>query len=188
MQNLTPVLSAAAELLGLCRSNGWACCLIGGLAVQRWGEPRFTRDADLTLLTGFGGEEVFVRALLAKFQPRVADAESFALKARVLLLRSEHGVDLDVALGALPFEERSIARASDYDFAAGCTLPTCSAEDLVVHKAFAGRERDWADIRGIICRQDGSLDLPLIRRELGPLLAAKNDTESMTKLESMFEG
>jgi hypothetical protein len=125
---------------------------------------------------------------LAKFLPRVADAEKFALKARVLLIRSELGVDLVVALGALPFEERSIARASDYEFSAGCILPTCSAEDLIVHKAFAGRDRDWADIRGIICRQDGNLDVPLIRKELGPLLAAKDDTESMLKLEKIFGG
>ena len=39
MPSLTPVLVAADELVGFCRINQWACCLIGGLAVQRWGEP-----------------------------------------------------------------------------------------------------------------------------------------------------
>ena len=38
----------------------------GGLAVQRWGEPRLTRDADLTLLTGFGKEARFASALLER--------------------------------------------------------------------------------------------------------------------------
>lgn len=188
MPNLTPVLAAAAELVGFCRTNDWACCLIGGLAVQRWGEPRFTRDADLTLLTGFGGEERYVRLLLGHFSSRVADGMDFALRARVALLRSSQGVDLDVALGALPFEERSIERSSVHEFAPGCILPTCSAEDLIVHKAFAGRERDWADVRGIIARQGSALNLELVRSELKPLLAAKDDTDSLARLESMFDG
>ena len=186
MQALTPVLVAAGEIVGFCRENNWTCCLIGGLAVQRWGEPRFTRDADLTLLTGFGDEERYVRLLLGRFSSRVADGLDFALRARVALLSSSQGVDLDVALGALPFEERSIARASDYEFASACCLPTCSAEDLIVHKAFAGRERDWADIRGILSRQGRRLDFDLIRSELAPLLAAKDDAESMAKLENML--
>ena len=53
--NLDPILSAASELEGFCRAHRWQFCFIGGIAVQRWGEPRFTADADLTLLTGFGG-------------------------------------------------------------------------------------------------------------------------------------
>lgn len=36
-------------------------CFIGGLALLRWGEPRTTRDTNLTLLTGFGGEERFIK-------------------------------------------------------------------------------------------------------------------------------
>jgi hypothetical protein len=38
----------------------WEFCLIGGLAVQRWGEMRTTLDVDITLLTGFGREEEFI--------------------------------------------------------------------------------------------------------------------------------
>lgn len=37
-----------------CERHHWRFCFIGGLAVQHWGEPRFTRDVDMTLLTGFG--------------------------------------------------------------------------------------------------------------------------------------
>ena len=39
-------------------------CFIGGLAVQHWGEPRLTRDIDVSLLVGFGGEERSVDLLL----------------------------------------------------------------------------------------------------------------------------
>ncbi len=54
-------------------------CFIGGLAVQRWGEPRQTRDVDLTLLTGFGTERPFVDELLDAFDARLSDAATFAM-------------------------------------------------------------------------------------------------------------
>ena len=44
---------------------------IGGLAVQNWGETRFTRHLDLILLTGFGNEEAFIDPLLNAFAPRM---------------------------------------------------------------------------------------------------------------------
>ena len=37
----------------VCVGQGWRFCFVGGLALQRWGEPRVTEDVDLTLLTGF---------------------------------------------------------------------------------------------------------------------------------------
>ena len=53
---MNEVIRAAAELQAVCTAHGWRFCLIGGLALQRWGEPRETIDVDLTLLTGFGDE------------------------------------------------------------------------------------------------------------------------------------
>ena len=71
---------------------------------------------------------------------RRADAREFALTRRVLLMRAASGVDVDVALGAFPFEERNVERSSTWTWADNQSLITCSAEDLVVHKAFAGRD------------------------------------------------
>jgi hypothetical protein len=39
-------------------------CFIGGIAVQHWGEPRLTRDIDISFFTGFGSEAHFVDLLL----------------------------------------------------------------------------------------------------------------------------
>ena len=50
------IFEAARDLQDYCDQRGWHSCFIGGIAVQRWGEVRVTRDADLTLLTGFGAE------------------------------------------------------------------------------------------------------------------------------------
>ncbi len=43
------LIKIAADLLDFCEIQGWRVCVIGGLAVQRWGEPRLTRDVDLSL-------------------------------------------------------------------------------------------------------------------------------------------
>jgi len=58
----------------------------------------------------------------------------------------------------MPFEERAVQRASPFAIQGGVTLTTCSAEDLVVFKAFAGRDKDWLDIEGIALRQHRRLD------------------------------
>jgi hypothetical protein len=81
---LNEVIRAAADLQRVCESERWRFCFIGGLAVLRWGEARETVDVDLTLVTGFGGEEPFITTLLARFEPRIEDAEGFARANRVL--------------------------------------------------------------------------------------------------------
>jgi hypothetical protein len=185
MIHLPGVLAAAGEVQGFCLSQGWRFCFIGGVALQRWGEPRLTQDVDLTLLTGFGDEEKFVDSLLKEFIPRRDDAREFALRHRVLLIQTRTGVGVDTALGAFPFEERSVQRASEWTWAAGQSLITCSAEDLVIHKTFAGRDLDWGDVERVLTRQHGKLNLVQIRSELKPLLELKGAPESLDKLERM---
>lgn len=177
------VLDAAAELQEFCRSHQWRFCFIGGIAVLRWGEPRITIDADLTLLTGFGSERRFLEPLLERFPGRIPDAEAFALEHRVLLLRSDSGVGLDVALGALPYEELVVKRSSIFAYTDAVSLQTCSAEDLVVLKAFAGRTQDWADVERLILRQSHRLDWGYVIEQLRPLAELKDDPKILDELE-----
>lgn len=185
--NLAEVVLAAVEVQDFLERRKWPFCIIGGLAIQRWGEARFTNDVDITLLTGFGKEEFYIDELLASFPARRPDARTFALERRVLLLQTSKEIGVDIAMGAFPFEENSIKRSSYWEFPLGRKLRTCSAEDLVVHKVFAGRFRDWADVENILIRQLQSLDLDLIRRELKPLLQLKEETESLQKLDDLIE-
>ena len=180
---MNEVIQAAADLQSVCLAHSWQFCFIGGLAVQRWGEPRETVDVDLTLLTGFGGEEQFIGILLQHFEGRIPDAAQFARERRVLLLRSPKGVGLDVALAALPFEEMLVQRSSLFDYPPRIALRTCSAEDLIVLKAFAGRSQDWADVERIIVRQTGKLDWVYIREQLRPLAELKGAPEIVAQLE-----
>lgn len=183
---MNPILRAAAEAQRLCAEAGLRFCVIGGIAVGRWGQPRATLDVDLTVVVELGDEERVVRALLASFMPRLPGAYEFALRSRVVLVKTSAGQPIDIALGGLPFEHRAVARASDFDVGDGVVLRTCSAEDLLVYKVFAGRERDWADVETILVRQRGRLDLALVRAELTPLLELKEDDAALPKLESLI--
>jgi hypothetical protein len=179
------LFASAVELQARLTKHGFRFCFIGGLAVQRWGEPRSTQDVDVTLLTGFGDEAPFVDALLAELTPRIPDARSFALRHRVLLLRDARGIPIDVALGAMPFEERCVARGSDYDVG-DATIFTCSATDLVVMKAFASREQDWVDIRGVLVRSRDAVDIGAVRAELEPLVLLKEEPEILERLDRLW--
>jgi Nucleotidyl transferase AbiEii toxin, Type IV TA system len=177
------LIRAAAELQSVCEAQQWRFCFIGGLALQRWGEPRETVDVDLTLLTGFGGEKPFIEVLLNHFKARIEGAAQFALTRRVLLLRAPSGVGLDIALGGLPFEENAVARSSKFAYPGEALIRTCSAEDLIVMKAFAARPKDWIDIEGIIIRQTGQLDWNYIGSQLKPLAELKGEPEILADLE-----
>jgi hypothetical protein len=182
------LFAAALELQRFCEARAWRFCFIGGLAVQRWGEPRLTLDVDCTVLTGFGQEERYVDEILAAFVGRVDHPRAFALAHRVLLVYGPARVPIDIALGAMPFEERCIERASPFDIGDRQSLTMCSAEDLVVFKAFAGRDRDWLDIEGIVLRQRDDLDADVIWRELIPLLELKGDTDALPRLQRVLAG
>lgn len=183
---MTDLVQQARDLQTLLETQGWRFCFIGGIAIQRWSEPRLTKDMDLTLLTGFGKEQPFVDFLLQHFDSRISDAREFALTNRILLLRNEHGTGIDIALGALPFEEEAVDRAQELEYMPGVALRTCTAEDLLVMKAFASRAIDWNDVRGILVRQGTrKLDWSYIRRQLQPLCDLKEAPEIMTQLEGL---
>jgi hypothetical protein len=176
----------AEDVQRLCLEEGWKFCFIGGVALQRWGEPRVTVDVDLTLLTGFEEEGRYVDRLLRQFGPRVADAKDFALANRVLLLKSPTGIGIDIALGGLPYEELVVTRATSFEFLPQLELLTCSAEDLIVLKAFADRPRDWNDIQGIVVRQR-IIDWDYVDLQLRPLAEAKESPHILERLLRLQE-
>ncbi len=179
------IFEAALDIQQFLLKRNWRFCIIGGLAAARWGEPRATRDVDITLLTGFGDEESYISEILRQFDARIPDANHFALENRVLLISASNGTPIDIALAGMPFEERVVERASGFTFAADVSLITCSAEDLVVLKAFAGREEDWVAIRGVLISQGDDLDWGYINEHLPPLCELKEDSDTPVRLEQL---
>jgi hypothetical protein len=179
---MNEVFVAAAEIQSFLQSRQWTFCIIGGIALARWGQPRTTADVDITLLTGFGTEESFIDVLLENFTARRNNSKEFAIQNRVLLLQATNGIGIDVALAALPFEEHTTRRATEFDYGRGVSLLTASAEDMIVLKAFASRPQDWIDVEGIIIRQGNNLNWQQILDELTPLCELKESPESMDRL------
>lgn len=166
-------------------AHGWRFCFIGGIALQHWGEPRVTRDLDISIFTGFGGEEPIIDTLLSMYSPRVTDAREFALRHRVLLLTTDDGIEVDVALAGLPFESEMIERAEIIEFEPGVLLRVCSADDLMVLKAFADRAQDRADIIGIARRRGNLLDWDAVLERLTPLAEAKEEPAILDSVRAL---
>lgn len=183
LEEMNALFQAAHDLQEFCRGHGWRFCFIGGLAVQRWSIPRFTKDADMTLLTEFDLDDECIAALLARFSSPRPDAVEFAHRVRVVVLQHENGVTMDVALGALAFEVRSVERATLWQADDGIELLTCCAEDLIVHKAFASRDLDWVDVQRILDAQGRKLNIAQIFDELRPLVELKEDGGIIPRLE-----
>lgn len=124
--------------------------IIGGIAVGLLGRPRLTADVHAVFLLSTQDISRFVELARAEgIFPRIPDAEEFARKTRVLLLRHKPTeTNIDVSLGILPFEDEMVARGSTKTFAdLSVRLPT--PEDLIIMKAIAHRPRDLEDIQTI---------------------------------------
>lgn len=182
--SVPPLTTAAADVLRICSALGLRACLIGGIAVQRWGQPRATQDVDATVLAPFGSEPAVVDRLLSRLTPRVSDARQFALERRVLLVQADNGIKVDISLAGLPFEEQVLERSTAWRLVGDVALLTCSAEDLVIYKLVAARPQDLVDVAGIVRRQGGRLDADRIRlwgREFAEL---KEDPDLLQPFEA----
>ena len=177
---------SAIELQRFLESCEFQFCFIGGIAIQRWGEPRVTDDMNVTVMTGFGNERPLIQSILKRYQARIADASVFAIHSRVLLLQDIAGYGIDISLGALPFEQRVVQRSSLWGTPGSGSIRTCSAEDLVVLKAFASRPQDWIDVEKVIIRQAQRLNRSLIIEELTPLAELKEEPQILEHVQSLF--
>jgi len=175
--------AAAAAVLSVLEAAHIPACLIGGLVVPRWGQPRATTDADFSVLAPYGNEAPVIDVLLDRFKARRSDARAFALAHRVLLLASDEGVGIDVALAAFPFEIDAIETASLWHIAPGVVVRTCSAEHLVVYKLVAARPQDLVDMTGIVRRQGARLNVAFVRRWGREFAELKEDPDLLRPFE-----
>jgi hypothetical protein len=185
----SPLFEAALEVQNCFIEKGWRFCLIGGLALPRWGEARPTADVDVCVLRELGAEEALWETLLGRFGSRMTEPflVEFARGNRMMLLSTSNGVALDVVYWGIPaFEEAMMDRASDFEVAPGLSLKTCSAEDFVALKAFADRPSDWIDAQSVLARQAGKLDQAYTLQQLSLLCETRKDFAPLKKLESLL--
>lgn len=179
------LVRVASGVLAALDAAGIPSCLIGGMVISRWGQPRTTTDADFSALAPYGEEARVLDVLLSRFEVRRPDAREFALRHRVVLL-SDRGVGIDVALAAYSFELEAIERSTAWPLAADATLRTCSAEHLIVYKLVAARPQDLIDVAGVVKRQAARLDAGLIRHWGREFAELKEDPDLLRPFEDAW--
>jgi hypothetical protein len=130
--------------------------VIGGQAVLLYGEPRLTRDIDITVGIGVDGLDRVARILPAvPLKVLVKDAREFVTRTMVLpAVEEKSGIRVDFIFSFSPYERQAIERAVDVKL--GRTIVKFgSLEDIVIHKIIAGRPRDVEDVKSILLKNSG---------------------------------
>jgi hypothetical protein len=135
---------------------GISYMIIGGQAVLLHGEPRLTRDIDLTLGCDAGElDRLLSIAAAADLQPAVTHVEDFVRKTNVLPLTDRSTkIRVDMIFSFTLYEAEAIRRSLAIPLA-GTDVHFATAEDLIIHKLVAGRPRDFEDVRGVLLRNPG---------------------------------
>ena len=140
--------------------------IIGGQAVLIYGEPRFTRDIDITLGIDTSELPKLLNLIeLLKFQVLISNIEEFVQQTYVLpTIDNNTGIRIDFIFSFDEYEKCAINRANKIVIGNN-SIKFASIEDLLIHKIFSGRERDFEDIRSIILKNP-SFDLLYINKWL----------------------
>ena len=140
-------------------ARGIPFLVIGGQAVLLHGRPRLTEDIDLTLgVDPSSLPRVLEACASLGLTPLPTDVERFVGETFVLPARhSETRVRVDFIFSTTPYEQQAIRRAVRVTLH-GTGVPFASAEDLLIHKLFAGRPRDVEDALGVVRRKSAELD------------------------------
>ncbi len=160
--------------------------IIGGVAASLLGRPRFTQDVDALISLD---EEHWGRFLSAGnrfgFTPRISDAADFARKSRVLLVQHRPtGIEVDIALAGLPFEEEAIRQVKRRKIGK-LMLPLPTPENLIIMKAVAHRPQDMADISAL-ADANSKLDHRRIHRWVREFSHALDMPDILTDLEKIL--
>lgn len=188
MAKRPPTLPPEATLGALVRwlrSEDVPGLVIGGIASSLLGRPRLTRDVDVLILLEERRWERFLSGgARFGFLARIEDALGFARRSRVFLVRHEpSGVDIDISIAALPFEEESIAQVR-WTKAGKISLPLPTPENLIIMKAVAHRPQDMADIKALL-DANPKVNLRRIRRWVKEFSSALDAPDILSDLQSL---
>jgi hypothetical protein len=184
---MNPQLEAAWEIHQFLNSHKLRYAVIGAIALQKWGEPRLTRDVDITLDASASEAGDLVQLITQRFHSRTEDPVAFARNTRMMLVKASNGVDVDIALAFPGYEDELFRRAMDFEIEDGKAIRICSAEDLIIHKVVAGRPQDVSDVQGIVERQAEQLDAAYVRHWLKAFSEALSDPGIPDRFEQAWK-
>ena len=161
--------------------------VIGGQAVLQHGEPRFTRDIDISLGVDNGAvEQVLAAVSQCGLKPLVDSPRTFVERTWILPVHDPATeIRADFAFTFSPFERQAIEHAVRFRIG-GCDVAFATAEDLIIHKLFAGRPRDIEDIRGVLARKQGKVDREYLRKWIRQFARLDGKAHLLTQLEELL--
>jgi predicted nucleotidyltransferase len=127
--------------------------IIGGQAVLLYGEPRLTKDIDITLGVSVNKLNELL-SIIKKIEllPLPENIKKFAEKTFVLPVKdAKTNIRVDFIFSQTSYEKQAIKRANIVNLK-NAILKFASIEDLIIHKIFAGRPRDLEDVKSIIIK------------------------------------
>lgn len=140
--------------------------VIGGQAVLLYGEPRLTKDIDVTVGVDLDRlTDVVAAASAASLRPLV-DPPTFTRQTMVLPCQDDDsGIRADFIFSFSPYEQQAIREARSVRVMS-TEVRFARLEDLLIHKIVAGRPRDLEDVKSVLLKNRGA-DLAYVRRWLG---------------------
>jgi len=160
--------------------------IIGGQAVLLYGEPRLTRDIDVTLGASVDAlPKIIGISKKLDLEPLVTDISNFVKQTMVLPTRDgATGIRVDFIFSFTPYERQAIKRAKRVSVKK-TVVKFASPEDVVIHKIFAGRARDLDDIRSILLKNP-SINLSYIEKWLAEFDKSLPDKEFLKKFKEIL--
>ncbi len=140
--------------------------IIGGQAVLIYGEPRLTRDIDVTLGVGPDGLAAIIEFVKSRSWRVLVDSPSAFVKKTMVLPCDDppSGIRIDFIFSHSEYERQAMERVRRITVGQAA-VRFAAPEDVIVHKIVAGRPRDLEDGRSILLKNP-SLDRAYIRRWL----------------------
>jgi len=145
--------------------------IIGGQAVLLHGEPRLTKDIDVTVGVNLDRLADMLCAVRELTLTPLVDPDTFPQETMVLPCQDQDsGIRVDIVFSDSRYEQIAIERAVPVTIRTA-QVRFASVEDLIIHKLVAGRPRDIEDVVGVV-RKNRQPDSKYIEQWLEPLGAA----------------
>ena len=139
--------------------------VIGGQAVLLYGEPRLTKDIDITLGADLDRLADVLRLVRSIDLNPLVDPDTFTKQTMVLPCADPGtGIRVDLIFSFTPYERQAMTRVRKVKVG-GTEIHFASVEDLIVHKMIAGRPRDLEDVESVLVK-NAHADLSYIRHWL----------------------
>ncbi len=174
--------ASARAAIAFLNEHSYRYAIIGGIAMSQWGVVRATYDVDIKVLVPNYNYSAVRTALQAAFPQR---ARQQAPQNPLIVAVTIGDVITDFLLALPGYEELIIERAVLRNLD-GWSAWICSAEDLIVQKVVAGRDKDWLDVEALLIEQHDQLDQAYIGNWLSQFVEALDKPEILTRYQRLL--